>query len=68
MVVVIDEGSVRPGEKREMRLMKRVRFFGVFRPLAFFSLGGVLGSRSSLGLGSAVDGATEAVVATDQRD
>ena len=65
--MVVDEGSVRPGEKREMRLMKRVRFLGVFRPLICFSLGGVLGFGSSLDF-PAVDGAREAVVATDQRD
>lgn len=51
-----------------MRLMKRVRFLGDFAPLSFFSLGGVRGLESSLGLGSAVDGARDAVVATDQRD
>lgn len=51
-----------------MRLMKRVRFLGVFRLLSFFSLGSVLVSMSSLGLRSAVDGVKEAVVATDQRD
>lgn len=50
-----------------MRLMKRVRFLGVLRPLCCFSLGDVLGFKSSLDL-PAVDGATEAVVATDQRD
>ena len=49
--------------------MKRVRFFiGVLKPLSFLSLGGVLGSKRSLRLGSAVDGVSEAVVATDQRD
>lgn len=66
--MVVDEASVRPGERREMRLMKRVRFLGAFRPLSFFSLGSVLGSNSALGLGSTVDGVREAVVATDQRD
>lgn len=49
--------------------MKRVRFFiGVLKPLSFLSLGGVLGSKRSLRLGAAVDGVSEAVVATDQRD
>lgn len=51
-----------------MRLMKRVRFFGVFKVLSFFSLGGVLEPESGLCLSSAVDGEREAVVATDQRD
>lgn len=64
-MVVVDVGSARPGERREMRLMKRVRFFGVFKPLFF---GGVLGFKNALCLGSTVDGAREAVVAMDQRD
>lgn len=65
-LLVVDEGSVRPGEKREMRLMKRVRFVGVLR--AFLALGGVLGFKRSVRLGSAADGVRDAVVAMDQRD
>lgn len=67
VVDVVDAGSLRPGERREMRLMKRVRFLGVFKPF-LLSPGEDFGLKRRPDLVSAAEGASDAVVAMDQRD
>ena len=72
LVVLAVDVSLRPGEKREKREMKR-RCLGVFTSLfrgcGFLPLEGVRGLNSEPDLtGSAAEGAKEAVVAMDQRD
>lgn len=72
LVVLAVDVSLRPGEKREKREMKRCGlgvFMSLFRGCGFLPLEGVRGLNSEPDLtGSAAEGAKGAVVAMDQRD